>query len=243
MVKTASPQTELFDSIMASPISAQEKIQKVNQAIQDFNIKTPKLVYSDINNTDTLEETRKAFEQKQTYVDAQTLATENYKKERLLQDAVINIDLENLDRVINAGKIRVSLEGMTFITQTEVKYENLTDIEEELNNVAIELYKDYVGNASTKYLNSKGDIIEDVHYTNVFDDNEVVETDSHIKKVANISILAEALSQKLPKTLETIIGAQKIKEIKRLLKQREFIKSQISPSQALKASGNKNSKC
>ena len=243
MTKKPSSQADIFDSIMSSPITEQEKILKINQAIQDYNIKTSKLVYSDFYNNEVLEATREAFENKKTYIDAQTIAKNEYNKNKLIDSAEINIDLDNLDGIINSGKIRISLENVEIATERTIKYENLTEIEEKLNEIALDLYNDFIKNASTKYIKPNGDIIEDTKYTDTFDDTPIEPTDIHTKKIANIGVLQEALSEKLPKVLEDIIGVQKIREVKQLLKQREFIKKQTAVKEEAINSGKKNSDC
>lgn len=244
MIKSSSPQTDLFDGILNSAISPQEKIIKINDEIQKQRIQTDKLVYSDINDQEKLDKTREAFEQKKSFVDAKTLSEKNYKINNLTKDAQINIDLENLDRAISDGKIRMSFENMVYKTDRDLKNESLVEVENTLNDLAIEAYQDFVKNAETKYVKANGDILEDTTYTNAFDDNEVVsETDSNLDKIANINVLSEAFSQKLPKIVEEALGIKKVNEIKKLLKQYKFIKSQIAISDEILKSGKDNTNC
>ena len=49
------------------------------------------------------------------FVDAKTLADKNYKIKNLVNDAQINIDLENIDQAISDAKLRVSYKN------TEIK--------------------------------------------------------------------------------------------------------------------------
>lgn len=243
MVKTPQPQIDIFDSIMSSPITEQEKIQKINQAIQDYNIKTNKLVYSDFYNIDTLKATEEAFKEKQTYVDAQTLAKNDYNKSKLSQSAVINIDLENLDGIINSGKIRIAFENVEITTTRADKYENLTEIENRLHDLALEIYKDFTNNSSTKYIDKKGNILEDTVFSITLRDKEVKKTDVNMIKQENIKILETALfGEKLNKIIESVIGIGKIKEVEFLLKKYKFKKDMPIDEETIN-SGKKNTDC
>ncbi len=243
MVKTATPQTELLDGILQATITPQEKVLKINEAILNQNIKTDKLAFDDINNQEKLDEVRKAFEDKKVFVDAKTLADKNYKIKNLVNDAQINIDLENLDQAISDAKLRVSYKNTEIKVTLDDKNNNLSEVETELSNLTYELAQDYANNADTKYLDSKGDIIEDTVYTNAFDDNEITKAESHLDKMHNIKVLKQALSEKLSKSLEKAIGMDKIRQIKSLIKQYDFLKKQIVVSEEELKEGKNNAKC
>lgn len=243
MVKTATPQTELLDGILQATITPQEKVLKINEVILNQNIKTDRLAFDDINNQEKLDEVRKAFEDKKVFVDAKTLADKNYKIKNLVNDAQINIDLENLDQAISDAKLRVSYKNTEIKVTLDDKNNNLSEVETELSNLTYELAQDYANNADTKYLDSKGDIIEDTVYTNAFDDNEITKAESHLDKMHNIKVLKQALSEKLSKSLEKAIGMDKIRQIKSLIKQYDFLKKQIVVSEEELKEGLNNTDC
>lgn len=243
MIKTATPQTDLFDGILQSTISPQEKVLKINEAILNQNIQTERLTFDDINNQEKLDEVRKSFEDKKVFVDAKTLADKNYKIKNLTKDAQINIDLENLDQAISDAKLRVSYKNAEIKVTLDDKNNNLSEVETELSDLSYELSRDYRANSTTKYLDSKGDIIEDTTYTNAFDDNEVTKAESHLDKMHNIKVLKQAFSKKLSKPLETAIGADKIRQVKSLMKQYDFLKKQIVVSEEELKEGKKNTEC
>lgn len=228
MIKTSTPQTEVFDGILSSDLSAQEKVQKINDEIQTQKINTEKLVYSDIENTDKLDATREAFASKTTFVPASELAEPNYKSSRLSQDAQINIDLQDLGNVISDAKVRLNLGAVTYKTVKEVKYENKVQIVDRLNELSREIYLDFINNAATKYVNKKGDIIEDTKFTDTFDETPVEVATAFTNKVKNINTLREAFSEKLPAVVVNAIGVEKIEEVKKLFKNYDHIKSQIA---------------
>lgn len=230
MVKTNTPVG--FDNLLVG--TPQEIVLKINDEIIKNGIQAPKLTYKDvqivdgeISLSDRANVVRDAFVNKKSFVSADTLASKTYKKENLTTDATINIDLDNLDRAISSPKIRIKLdESVNIRTEADVKIDNLIDTENKLNDLAVEIYDDFIKNADTKYLDSKGDIIEDTTFTDTFDENTIEQTDNQIKKVGNINILKKAFADKLSKSLETAIGAEKVLEVRRLLKQYDFIKSQ-----------------
>lgn len=228
MVKSPSPLTNLFDGIANdSGLSPQEKVQRINEAIQSNRIQTAKLTYSDITNGEKIEEVRQAFANKMTFVSADDFANKQYKTSSLLTEAVINIDLENIDRAISDAKLRIKLdETVKFATERELKYESQTELENQLNDLALELYKDYTSNASTKYVNAKGDIIEDTGYTNEFDDNPVEIAQNQVDKIKNLRILERAFKGLTP-SIRNIIGRETIDKVESLIKQYNVISSQI----------------
>ena len=242
LIKTPNPKVREFDDIMSLNISEQEKVSKINEAIQNNGIQTAKLTFEDISNQDVLDSTRKAFESKQTFISMEEFSSPNYKVENLTADAQINIDLEDLDNAISDAKVRISLEEQDVEVRTTVdtKNDTLTKVENSLNDLALELYKDYTANASTKYVDSKGNILEDTHYTDVFDDSPIELANSQLDKIKNINILRNAFSKKLPNIVKQVLGQDKINEVETLIKDYDFIKSQITKISSQVKSGLNN---
>jgi len=243
MVKTATPQIDLFDGILQSTITPQQKILQINDAIIKENIKTEKLAFDDINDQEKLDKTRKAFEDKKVFVDAKTLADKNYKIKNLVKDAQINIDLENLDQAISDAKLRVSYKNTEIKVTLDDKNNNLSEVETELSDLAYELAKDYATNAGVKYVDSKGDIIEDTTYTNTLDDNQLIKATNQLDKMHNVKVIRQAFSDKVPKSLEKTIGIDKIRQAKSLIKQYDFLKKQIVVSEEELKEGLNNTDC
>jgi hypothetical protein len=233
----------LVESTLAKNISPQQQIQEINNNIQKFGIKTPKLVYADINDQDKIQATIEAFNNKETYVSMEEFASNKYKKENLESNATINIDLENLDRAIGDAKVRLDLDALTYTAEKEVKIMAQVELEDALNDLAVEVYNDFNQNSSTKYVNAKGEILEDTNYTDTFDDNPIEKTDSNAKKIKNIKILEKAFQGKLPKIVIDVLGQEKVDKIKQMLEDYNFVKSQILVKPEAINSGAKNSKC
>jgi len=231
LVKTNTPVA--FDALLVG--SPQEIVLNINNAIIEKGIKAEKLTYKDIQIfngevelSEKAELVREAFANKKTFVPADTLASKKYKKENLTNDATIKIQLDDLDRAISAPKVRIKLDDtVKFETKAEVKVNNIIDVQNRLNDLAIDIYEDFIKNADKKYIDAKGDIIEDTKFTDTFDENTIERTDVYIKKVANVKVLKQAFSDKISKRLETAIGAEKVIEVKKLLAQYENIQKQI----------------
>lgn len=243
MSKTGNDLSGLFDSIINMRISSQEKVRKINAEIQANKIKTSKLVYNDVYNQQKMGDTRNAFAAVTTFLSAEDFADKNYNIKDVTKDASVNIDLENIDNIITDAKVRIKLDNtVRYKTEREIKYESMIGIENELNDLAQELYKDYTSNASTKYVDSKGDIIEDTGYTDTFDDNPIERPTSQLDKIRNINILRQAFEGITP-SLKKIIGKDTIDKVNALFNQYDFVKSQITPNKGTVNSGKQASAC
>ena len=243
MTKTDNDLSGLFDGIIALNIADQEKVRRINQEIQTNGLETEKLLYEDISNDKKLEAIRKAFEEKKVFVTAEEFSDKNYNIKNVVTDASINIDLEDLDNVLQDAKLRIKLDStIKYRTDRELKYETMTELENQIDTIARELYKDYVKNASTKYIKANGDIIEDTGYTDTLDDTPIETPANQLDKVKNINTLRKAF-QGLNLKLKEIIGKDKITKVSTMFKQYDFIKSQLAPSSSTLSSGISNSSC
>lgn len=230
LVKSPAPMTERITGILNNILLSEvEKVKAVNQQIIETGI-APELRLSKFDPIQ-IQNIIDAFAQNETFVSMDNFASTNYRIANVTSDAQINIDLNNLDQTISDPKLELDLQSITVSLQANDRYENLIDIEDKLSSDAIELYQDYIRNADSKYLNSRGEIIEDTTYTNAFDDNVVTAVPtSNIEKLSNVRILREAFSGTMPKSLQDIIGKDKITEIKNLLRKYDMLKSQTTPN-------------
>lgn len=240
MVRTQdSKLTELENVLGAGTI--QEQALAINTLIQDFNIQTEKVFPETLESR--LEELKKAFDEHTTFVSAEQFASAEYNTENISNDALINIDLE--DEVFTDPKVKISLdkEDVKVLVSADFKNMSKTDIENELSDIAVELDRDYRVNADTKYLYAKGSkvgqIIEDVKYTNTFDDTPPTKPTSQLDKIRNMNILREALSERLPFEIKQIIGEEKLKEIDKMFKTYDnIIKKQLEVDKSQEENGN-----
>ena len=146
MIKSLDLKAREFDFIISQKLSPQETILKINDAIQKNGVRVNKLTFDDINNQAKLDEVRKAFDTKQTFLSLEDFADKNYKTENLIADAKINIDIEDIDNAISDAKIRISFEQEDFTTSLtkeqeaeiksneEVRIKEQQKVSEELKN-------------------------------------------------------------------------------------------------------------
>ena len=115
MVKSSEPIN--FESLLTG--TPQEIVLKVNQAIIENKINAQKIGFEDvvvdsysgdILLSDKAKQTKIDFESNQKFITADIIAKKSYKKENLINDATIRIDLDNLDQVMSSAKIRIKLD-------------------------------------------------------------------------------------------------------------------------------------
>lgn len=240
MKKTPSPMAFLFDGIIGSSQTPQEKITALNNAIQDNGIQVEKLAFADIQNQELLASVRTAFESKQVFVTAQDFASPLYEKGRLVQDAQINIDLENIQQAVSDAKLRVSLgDDIVFSTEREARDNTMSELEDRLSELAIQM--DRLQLQPNAYVDSKGNAIENA-FTDYLADNPTETPKNNLDKLRNIRILSEAFKL-APKKFRDLMGAETVQEIQGLLVQYDFIKSQAIITPQDKNSGENNTEC
>lgn len=242
MVKTNVDLSGEIKNIVDNPaLNTTEKVKAINERIIARNIAMDKRLST--YNEEQIQEVMDVFEANMEFTPMSTFSSASYKTESVQNDVLINIDLNNLDKVISDGKIELNLGSIQIASEKVHGYDRLTSVEDQLNDYAYELYRDYVDNANTKYLTGSDKIIDNTKYTNIFDDNPIEKATSSRQKLRNINILGNALSSKPTTTLSQIIGKDKLAEIDKLLKERNAIKKQISVTSKNIVSGKKNSDC
>jgi hypothetical protein len=235
MNKTNTPVE--FDAILKSGKTPNEIILAINEAIIKNNIKTPKLVYADLTNEEKLGITREAFTNKQSYVSADTLASSDYAKSNLAGDALVNIDLSNLDNTISSPKIRIDLDSIKLGKITDFKNETKTDIENSLNDIAKE-----IENVNLKqYVDKKGNTIEN-NFTYFIGKNPTVEVNNQLNKVTNLNILRGYLKL-APKSFRMLFGEDKINFAKNAILRYDSFSKQTNPKDEDKKSGKEEAGC
>lgn len=141
MVKVVESKLSDLESILSSNLTVQEQVFKINDLIIKNGITTPKVVFSDLNSDTKIEDLKDAFENNTTFKTADELADTGYKTEDLTKDALIKIDLANLDQTIKDVKVRFNVESIR-LKKTKKEVENLKiSLAEKASNLADELYK------------------------------------------------------------------------------------------------------
>lgn len=228
--KSPMPMTERITSILENiELTQVQKVKAINDQIIETGIASDKRLsrFDEAQINSIIED----FAQNETFVSMDNFSNANYRISNAQFDLEINIDLDNLDQVISDPKLEIDLSSISLNIEQEDRYESMIEIENALSQKAWELYSDYVRNADSKYINSRGEIIEDTTYTNAFDNNVVVENPaSNIEKLANTRIIREAFSERIPKNLQNIISKETITEVENLLRQYDMIKNQTTPN-------------
>lgn len=230
LVKSSNPQAESIQMIVENPtLTETQKIKAINQRIIETGIASDKRLSE--YDTQKIEEIIQEFAKHQTFVSMNAFSSPDYRFQNLAQDVLINIDLDNLGQVISDPKIEIDLSTIQVSIPKEDRYNNMVEIEERASELAIELDRDFTLNADTKYLDSKGNIIEDTVYTDVFDEGLVEKNPtSHTQKIRNLNALRQAFSEKLPNTIKSALSPEVIQEVEFLLKKYDMLKTQVTPN-------------
>lgn len=229
LIKYASDSAADINSIIDNnSLSNPEKVKLINQRIIDTGIAADKRL--DFYDEAKIEEIRAEFAANETFVSMAAFSSPNYNFSNLPIDISLNIDLTNLDRTVSDAKLEIKTDTIQLQQQKEDKYSSLNEIEDRLSEITVELGTDYTENSSTKYVNSKGEIVEDTVYTNAFDEGNLVSNPtSQVQKIANLKILQQAFSAPIPKTVANALSPQIIDEVNYLLKKYSFYKNQTLP--------------
>lgn len=229
LIKYASDDAVQITSIVESnDLSNPEKVKAINEVIINTGIAADKRL--DFYDEVKIEEIKADFAANETFISMAAFSNPNYNFNNLPQDIKINIDLTNLDRTVSDAKLEIKIPTIQLQQPAEDKYNSLKSIEDRLSELTIELATDYTTNADTKYVNSKGEIVEDTVYTNAFDDANLFPSPANqLQKISNLKVLEQAFSAPLPKTVANVLSPQTIEEVKYLLNKYSFYKNQTLP--------------
>lgn len=235
---------DMVENAIETATSPIEVAKNLNALINQEGVRTEKILPQEVTD-ENLERIRTAFQEHLIFTTADEIASQDYSKENLLVDAQMYIDADNLDQVINAPKVRIDIQNMLFNQEVTFDTSDVkSSVENELDTLAKELYNDFIRNASTTYVNSRGDIIEN-SYTDAFDEESMLEGNSHLDKLHNIRILREAFKVDFSKNkiLRDAIGNEKIERVRILFGILDNINKQVKPKEDILKSGNNNTKC
>lgn len=236
--------SQMVNEAISQATSAIEIAKNLNDLINQEGVATQKILPQEVND-ETLERIKRDFENHRVHITADELASSNYEKSNLLLDARQYVDADNLKEVISSPKVRIDLTNMLFNQEMTFDTADVKNsVETELDSLAKELYNDFIRNADTKYINSKGEIIENT-YTDAFDNESIINSDIHLDKLHNIRMLREAFKVDFSKNkvLRDAIGQEKIERIKILFGILDNISKQVKPNSSTLKSGTNNTKC
>lgn len=229
LVKSSSPVAETILSIVQNnELNETAKIKAINQRIIETGIASDKRLTE--YNLDQINAIINDFAANQTFVSMDTFSSPNYRWQNLTSDILINIDLNNLDQVISDAKLEIDLNSIDINTPEQDRFENIIEVDNRLSDLAVELYTDYTQNAQIKYINAKGEILEDTNYTNVFDEGIIITNPtSYVQVLRNANAIKQAFSEKLPKIVKSVLSPQIIEEVEFLIRKQEFYRNQTQP--------------
>lgn len=215
-----------LDFIYSQELSGSEKANKLVDVMIQNNIAPTKYNF-DFTKTDwfveneELDKLTEELDNIEEFLTADDLLSKNMLKESLITDAEIALDLDN--NPLKAGKLVVKIAPIVY--QAEVE-DNKLQVEKELSDLAIELNKDLVTNASITYTDSKGNIAEDNEYFRAFDESEVFRNPkSSTEVLRNIKILRKAFSKPIPSIIQKAVTKEKIAQVRDLFKKLDKLKA------------------
>lgn len=232
LVKKDSPLD--FDVLLQG--TAQEIVLKVNKSIQDNNVEIEKLNFSDmvldnsgeIVMSENVTKVKEAFENHKSFKTADEIASTDYKKENLVEDASVRIDLDDIKSAIVSPKIRIDLTSAVYRGTNEVKYTQMSELEKAMSDTFKTLSTDLIKNSSKKYLEKNGKIMEssDHPYIEYLDDNVPMLENDNLAHQFNGKRLRELMQLKISKPLRAIIGEDVLDRAKKMIDTYNLVKSQ-----------------
>lgn len=225
--KNASPRTQELSNILNNAdLTEADKVSEINSLLISQGIAPSKYNLTSLKQEQKLEEIAKELEENTVFRSPEEMASPEYRKEDLKNDATIQIDLEDLGRSISSPKLRIDLDSATLLEQRDVKYASMIELETGLNTLAQEL-QSFVLRPGV-YVDAKGEAVEN-NFTEVFSEREVIKNPSNnLEILSNINILAEAYKA-MPAKAKEMFGKDKAQEIENLLKQYNTIKRRLKP--------------
>ena len=224
--KTATPKTAQLESILQNGSKTDvQKVKDINSLLIANGISPGKFGLISLEE-EKLQKIAEELNNFTTFVDVDSLASAEYTSEQLINDATIQIDLEDLNRSISSPKLRIDLDSYKIYEANAVKYESMTDIEDGLSDFAIQM-SSFINSVGV-YVDSKGDAYEN-DFTDVFADREVFKKPaSQLEKISNINIMRDALKS-IPKKAIEKFGQEKVEEIRSLFAKLDFQRKQVTP--------------
>jgi hypothetical protein len=122
LVKTANPQGEKMQAIFDSELlNDAQKVVKINELLIENKISPRKFDLTSLSQTEKLQKIEETLNAVESFKSAEELADKNYKKENLVNDAEISLDLENLGVYLPSQKLLISFEDVNLKQETVEK--------------------------------------------------------------------------------------------------------------------------
>ena len=211
--KTKAEKGHLVEAVLQQSLTKPQIAIEINKLIQEHKIETSKVIAEDITDA-KIEEIIEAFNNKEAFRTAEEFADKSYNTNSLKADALINIDLENIDQAISDVKVRLNFGTLTYKGSFEELENSMIGIRNTLSDLTIEVERDIMNNPKHgRYNDSKGNFRENAFTDTLTADNVVNRKPKDDNEVGvNINILRDAISKATP-TDKKSLGEVKLKEV------------------------------
>lgn len=229
-----------------------EQVVIINRLIQKYNIQIELLLFGDLENKTKMEGVTSAFENYESHVSLEDFANNKYKKDSLIQDATINIDLTDIDNAISDPKVRISLDSnvVRFEESREVLKEQELNLVTQISNFVDKLYDTiYTPRGIEIKDRAKNQFIEMIingsekNIPTKITAGESQDSDTYRRVNKNLLLEASEYINDLDKGGKEVVGAKNIQEVKRLVSVYKRVLEDLSISKKDKDSAIKNVKC
>ena len=224
--KTDAPKVKELNDILNSEMSATEKVKRINELLISVGISPSTFNLIELTQ-EKIEAITEQLNNIKDFVPASELANPNYDKTSLKEDATIRIDLEDLPSAFTTPKLKLDLETATVAQSRDYKYDNMTEVENVLNDMMLDINKQVM----TNYKDSKGEAIED-KFTEKLDDLDVIlkaQIQSQLDKQHNANALKELIKSENQTKASRALLKPMMPKIKQALDRYEFLKKNITP--------------
>ena len=147
--KSKANKGNLIENLLNQNLTKPQLAIAINNLIQENKIKTEKVIAEEITDQ-KIEDLIQAFNNKESFRTADEFADKAYKAENLQQDGLINIDLRHIDKAISDPKVKLDFSTIKYVDKAQELINNLSlnieEVNEKLNNQAIDLYQDFLNN-------------------------------------------------------------------------------------------------
>jgi len=229
MIKTSTPKVQEMEDILSSGLMNDgQKIKAINQLLID----NKKKAVLDSLDPQRIEEARQQLQEVKVFQTADNIATATYNKNSLIQDATININIEDINRAISSPKLVIDLANTTFISTLDRAEENVVEVTDNLYQDI--LYIQRLWNTSDEYVDKNGNRLESSKFSEYMSDNPIEKgVTNDAQKRAYIENLREQIELiKKDSKFKQVLTEAKFKEIVNRLNRYDLLKPNIKKMKA-----------
>lgn len=251
LIKKPESKIEELNNLTANK-EPNDKLLIINELIQKYNIQIEPLLFGDLESDTKMEEVSAAFENYESHVSLEDFSSSKYKKDSLIEDATINIDLIDMDNAISDPKVRISLDNtvVRFEESREVLKKQELDLVSQISNFVDKLYDTiYTPRGIEIKDRAKNQFIEMIingsekNIPTRITAGESQDSDTYRRVNKNLLLEASEYINDLDKDGKEVVGDKNIQEVKRLASVYKRVLEDLSISKKDKNSAIKNVEC